>query len=170
MLKFLKNNRGFSLVETLFVMALLAVFGAATYALVAVGGDTYKRVVSNRDVDASLRTASSFISMRVRQSDEFGAVSVKKDGDLGDMLVISQDVEGSGFFTYIYMYGDSLFEAGIGEGVEFSPEAGFEICKISGLDIDYSDEGPSRRAIEYSVYAVSGEKRMKISSIIGVRS
>lgn len=166
----LRDKRGFSLVETLFVMALLAIFGAGTYALVAVGGDTYERVVSNRDVDSSLRTASSFISMRVRQNDEYGSVSVEKDAELGDMLIFTQDVEGTVSKNYIYMYENRLFEASIAEGTEFTPEAGFEICSISGLAIGFIDDGRLRRAIEYSVYAGSGEKQMKISSVIGVRS
>ena len=166
----LKNNRGFSLVEVVFVMALLAVFGAATYALVAVGGDTYERVVSNRDVNARLRTAASFIGMRMRQNDEYGAVGIEKGGICGDMLVFTQDIEGTENKTYVYMYEESLYEASIGEGVEFTPEAGFEICRISGLEIDYLEGRGGAQAIEYSVYAEDGGKGMKISSVIAVRS
>ena len=64
------------------------------------GADVVNRLTERDKVNYDRRTAVSYMTMRIRQSDSDGVLSVGNYSD-GDALIITEDIEGISFQTLI---------------------------------------------------------------------
>ena len=163
----LKNQRGYSLIEIMFVMALLALFGITTFTLVSVGSDSFSRLLDARSDNSDLRVAMSYITMKVRQYDEVGAISVRRLGE-GDALILTDDL-GEGYLleTRIYMHEGALYEVLEDADMEFDPLSGFQITTLTGVSLTPL---PGNTALRVEVWAGQGEGRVSLVSLVRLRS
>ncbi len=123
------------LVEILCVTALLLLFGLTTYTLIAVGGDTYSRLLDKREVVSDLRIASSYVSMRIRQNDVAGGVEHRISG-IGDILVLTRPYEdGTVLETRIYAYNGYLVESIDSPEEPLNPDLGVEIAPLQDFSV-----------------------------------
>lgn len=97
------------IVDVLFVLALFGVFAASALMLVTIGANVYKQNVANMSTNFTKRTAFSYLSEKLRQNDTADAVSL---GELEGIkaLVLSQEIDGTDYATYLYLYDGYLKE------------------------------------------------------------
>lgn len=97
------------IVDILFVLALFCVFAVSVLLLVSIGANIYQKTVDDMDSNYNSRTAFSYITEKIRQNDTASAVSV---GTLDDVpaIILSQEIEGEIFHTYLYEYDGYLTE------------------------------------------------------------
>ena len=97
------------IVDILFVLALFVVFAASALMLVTIGANIYKQNVVNMSTNFTKRTAYSYLTEKLRQNDTTNAVSI---GELEGIkaLVLSQQIDGTEYVTYLYLYDGYLKE------------------------------------------------------------
>ena len=97
------------MVDFLFTLTLFCVFCASSLLVVVIGANVYKRTVTSMDHNFSAGTSLSYVSIKVRQHDQDGAVSVRQfEGH--DALVLEQRVASSVYQTWIYYHDGALRE------------------------------------------------------------
>ncbi|MCL2165049.1 MAG: DUF4860 domain-containing protein [Oscillospiraceae bacterium] len=75
------QNSGFSVIELLVALTLLALFGGAIMTIIGAGSSVYQRIIGDKEADSEARIAMSYISVKLRQNDRSGAISIV-DSDL----------------------------------------------------------------------------------------
>jgi len=125
------------------VLLVFAVFGVSVLLVLLTGADVVK-TLSERDRESyDRRTTMQYITTRVRQADEAGMVSVRRMEDR-DVLVLSQDIEGIRYETYVYSCGGYLRELFV--EAEFGMELEFGEMILPLRDLCFADEGTHIRA------------------------
>lgn len=109
---------------TLFVVSLLAVL--------LTGADVVKRLTTRDRENYDRMTAVQYVATRIRQSDSEGVLSVGTFGG-ESAIIISEDIEGSIYNTYVYCHKGSLREMFCAEGVELDPVFGEEIIPMESF-------------------------------------
>ena len=84
-----------------------------------------------------LRTVTQYLTTRIRQADQTSAVSVRKFGQI-DILVLSEDLDGTCYETSIYCYNGYLRELYCQAGLDLPPEFGEEILAINSFQAVYT--------------------------------
>ncbi len=109
------------IVDVLFVLALFCVFAISALMLVMLGANVYQKTVNNMDDNYNSRTAFSYITEKIRQNDTSSAVSV---GTLEGRpaILLSQEIDGKPFTTYLYEYDGYLTELFTGEGTNLGSD------------------------------------------------
>ena len=146
---FAEGERGFSVIELLIALAIMALLGSSLIALMGAGGDAFRRVLSDRDAQAEARIAVSYVTVKIRQNDARGRVSIEasdseaypgnvlkiKDDALADGGGVNNDeragggggdggVDGiGGDFLFIYYYEEGGID-GSGGGSPYSVDSG----------------------------------------------
>lgn len=98
------------------------------------GADVVNRLTERDKVNYDRRTAVSYMTMRIRQSDSDGVLSVGNYSD-GDALIITEDIEGISFQTLIYCYNGYLYELFCREGYTPDPEFGEKILPADSMSV-----------------------------------
>lgn len=128
-----KLNMNSAPLDFIFILALLCVFAFGALMAVILGANTYKGIKDDMDSNFELRTPLSYISTKVRQNDDAGAVSIiQKEGI--DALVLEKQDNGVACQTWIYEYDHSLYEVYIEKGAPFALEDGMSVIPSYGLD------------------------------------
>lgn len=82
-MKGLWNQKGFTVVELIVAMAVLAILGAAVSGLVRTGLSAYARVSDTHYTETEARTALSLVTTQLRKHDATGAIEVVTGQHLG---------------------------------------------------------------------------------------
>ena len=128
-------------IDTVFVICLLLLFVLSSLSVIAIGASIYKKNVGAMADNSAHRIACAYITEKVRQADQNGNVHVEQIfGE--NALVLSEDVNGVKYNTYIYDYDGNLMElfarADLGN---FYPQSGQKILEIGSFDIEEIDTG-----------------------------
>ncbi len=124
-------------------LLVLAVFTAAILAVLLGGAGIVRRLTARDDRSFEYRTASQYISARVRRSDSAGMISIGSFGD-GDALILTEEIEGALYNTLIYCHDGSLYELFCRKGLEMEPQFGEQLIPLDGLIL--TDRGDSIEA------------------------
>lgn len=121
-------------VDTIFIMALLALFSISSILVILIGARQYSSIACDMSSNYETRTASAYLTEKLRQNDVSGSACVC---DLGDTqaLALTQTQDGKDYCTYIYAYDGYLREITISPGASFSQESGQKIVEASSLSI-----------------------------------
>ena len=96
--------------DILFVLVLFLVFTSSALAVILLGARVYQSTSSRMDSNYNVRTALAYVSEKIRQNDESGAVSLcELDGI--PALTLSQRMEDTSYITYLY-FQDGAFQRG----------------------------------------------------------
>ena len=96
-------------IDFLFPLALFFVLTATSVALVVLASGTYSRQVQDSEDSFASRTALSYVTEKIHQADEYGAVYAGTfDGQ--DAIVIRQTYSEQPYVTYLYEYDGYLRE------------------------------------------------------------
>ncbi len=120
-------------IDTVFVICLLLLFVLSSLSVIAIGASIYKKNVAAMADNSSHRIACAYITEKVRQSDNEGNVYVKEIfGE--NALVLSKDIDGVTYNTYIYDYDGNLMELFARADLDnFYPQSGQKIPKIGSF-------------------------------------
>lgn len=126
------NNRS---LDVIIILALLCIFAFGSLMTVVLGSNTYKGIKEDMDSNFEFRTTLSYISTKVRQSDEIDSIQiVEKDGI--DALVLEKVDNGEILQTWIYEYQGFLYEVYIEKDTPFLLEEGLAMIPSYGLSFD----------------------------------
>lgn len=131
-------------IEGAFVLVLFAVFAITVIAVLALGANSYQRLVG-RDNDAyNRRIITSYVAARIRSGDAVASIAVggfnKADVDDGvNTLHIFQEVEGDRYDQRIYFYEGEIYEIEALEDVSLEPADGTPILEAKDLRFEMED-------------------------------
>lgn len=109
---------------TLFVVCLLAVL--------LTGADVVKRLTDRDRENYDRMTAIQYVATRIRQSDTENMLSVGTFGG-ESAIIISEEIEGSIYNTYVYCHEGRLREMFCAADVELDPVFGEEILPMESF-------------------------------------
>ena len=130
------------IVDILFVLALFGVFAVSALALVTIGADVYQHTVQDMSTNYESRTAVSYITEKIRQSDTEGGVSLTTLEDVPAICMTSQ-IDTDAYCTYLYLYDGQLKELFMKQGADLGGSmlpAGTDILPLTALSLDYAAE------------------------------
>lgn len=150
------------MIDLLFPVALFFVFALSALTVLLIAARIYQSTTERSSLHYTSRTSLSYISEKLHQSDQAGAVSLGSfDGC--DALIIQQTHNDNTYYTYIYSYDNRLRELFVKAGVDASASSGREILEVQ----DFSMEELSEGLLKFSCTDQEGQTA---SSIIGIRS
>jgi len=134
----MKNNKlqktGILLTLTIFV-----IFAVCILFLLLAGANNYEKITRKTNKTYEIRTASQFITTKVRQNDRENAISIY-DFEGINALVLKEEIDGTVYNTYIYCYDGYMMEIFAEEDVEISPVDGEKIMPLNKLSFNL-DQG-----------------------------
>lgn len=128
------KNENKHMVDVLFVLSLFCVFAFSALMLVIIGANVYKKTAEHMDTNYASRISYAYLSEKIRQNDRADALSVGSYGD-GDALIISEEINGKVYYTYLYQYDGKLRELFTGTPDTLRPEAGQAIMDCSSFSV-----------------------------------
>ena len=160
------RNSGRVSIEVLATMLLLLLLGICIFSLAITSTSAYERIYEEKSVSTSVRTALSFIEIKIRQNDIQGAIRIENNPiNQEPSLVITEEYDSKFYETWIYRSGGKLREAFMPVGEPPADELSFEITDLDGFEI--SKDG---NCILVSVRADRQNKRVSLDSRILLRS
>lgn len=113
-----------------FVLLIFAVFMASVLLVLLSGVDTVQKLTQRDQRTYHRRTAVQYISTRIRQADEIGAVSTEKD-----TLILTENLDGVSYETRIYCCNGYLREIFCEAGAALAPDFGEEVLPMNHFQI-----------------------------------
>jgi type II secretory pathway pseudopilin PulG len=167
-----KKEKGYSLIELMFVMMLLVLFGLTTFTLVISGSNTYKRLTESKNENSELRVAISYVKMEIRQNDTRNSMSIRKNftgnGNSNDnALVIDKTTGKESYEKWIYCSKGKLKEAYVKKGELPKDDLSIEVATISSFDVEFSNNG---KGINIRVSKAFGSGDKSYSSVIALNT
>lgn len=166
------SRRGYTLVELMLVMLLLALFGITIMTLIQSGSTAYQKIVDNRNAESDARIAINYLDVRVRQSDERGAVTVRENplGE-GNALVIRERFDDVDYFTWVYFLDGTLYECSLLlDTEEVAVERSQPIARLLDFQFEMREGNALYQYAEYTYATAQTEEIRSLSSIIVLRS
>ncbi|MCI8646485.1 MAG: DUF4860 domain-containing protein [Firmicutes bacterium] len=129
------ENRGRHAIDLLFPIALFFVFAASALIVLTLAADIYGSTTGELRVNDENRTALSYISEKIRQSDVKGGMEIAEvEGT--QCLVMSAEYNGQKYATYIYEYEGTLKELFARDDAPVSLKSGMDIMAVSSLSME----------------------------------
>ena len=135
-----------SKITGLLALVVFAVFALCVLGVLLTGAKTYQGVVDRGGQSYALRTATQYLSTRVRQSDSADSIALEDFGGVS-ALVLRQQIDGEPYATRIYCYGGYLRELFAAETGSFSPEDGETLLEMEDLQFSWKENGLSARFV-----------------------
>lgn len=154
------RTRQSHMVDLLFPVALLFVFAVSSLAVILMATEVYRSTTENSSLNYTARTSMAYISEKIHQNDVGGRVSVGSYNGY-DALVLQQDLNGTAYTTYIYMYKNELKELFARDGLEFPAEMGKTILAVEDFSLQEIKEGIFR----FSCTDTDGQEASTIASV-----
>ncbi len=125
-------------IESAFVLVLFAVFAVTIVAVLALGANSYRKLVERDEESYNRRIITSYVCAKIRDNDSIGALEVggftKADTPDGiDTLHMYQNIEGEVYDTRIYYYDNYIYELLTLADNKIDPEAGSPVMEAKGL-------------------------------------
>lgn len=143
------------IIDTLFVLALFVIFALCALVLVSIGADVYQKTVNNMDKNYNSRTAFSYVTEKIRQNDEGGAFEVREvDGVTA--VVLSKEIDGNMYHTYLYEHDGYLKELFAGDSLPFGESvfsAGQALIPVKSFSLEQINDS----LISFEVTSEDGE-------------
>ena len=148
----------------LFSMLLFFVFLFCSVFTVLIGSRVYENI-RERDNDSFYRdTAVSYVVNKIRQADQSGGVTVGETDDGTSFLLLTSQVNGAVYETWIYTMDGVLRELFTPRGSGLSVEDGLEICACPDLSFSL-DEPDGKRLLTISQAASSEDSPENTRSV-----
>jgi len=139
----MKDERKTQSIGSLAALVLFAVFAVCVLAVLLTGAGTYRRLTERDQAAFDSRTAARYVTTRVRQADRAEGLSLRKIDSL-DALVLTEEIDGEPYETWIYCYDGQLRELFVRGGTQVQPESGETILAMESLTVDWDDSCAGR--------------------------
>lgn len=128
------QNRKTHMIDLLFPIALFFVFALSALTVILLAANIYQGTTDSASKNYTTRTALSYVTEKIHQSDIAQGVALGQfDGE--DALVLSQEIKGEIYKTYIYDYKGTLRELFIKDGVDAAASDGKKIIDVADFTI-----------------------------------
>ncbi len=150
------------MIDLLFPIALFFVFALSALTLILLAARIYQSTTANSSLQYTSRTGLAYISEKIHQNDEDGAVYLGNfDGQ--DAVILEQKQGDTLYYTYIYAYDQNLKELFIKDGVAATAADGRTILEVE----DFTIEQVSDQLFRFSC---TDQENRTSSAVIGIRS
>ena len=138
-------------VNIMFTVLLLGIFALTAIFVAVMGARVYAHSADKMHANFDTRTSLVYLSEKIRTNpgDDFSV----RDVDGSAALVLTEDVNGVKYESWVFVYNDRLCEATVRSGDTVLPGAAQQIMDLHELDVVMRDGG-----VEISVLTVSGER------------
>ncbi len=127
-------------IDMAFPIVLFFVFAASALMVVMLAASVYGNTTDGLQVNDQSRTALSYVSEKVRQSDAQGGMKIVNiEGT--QCLSMSAEYNGTGYVTYIYEYDGMLKELFVRDDAPISLKSGMDITEISSMSMKQGKGG-----------------------------
>ena len=172
------NQAGFSIIELLIALTLLAFLATSLLTIITAGGDAFQRVLDEKTAQSEARIAISYITVKLRQHSSQGNISIVPSDSLSDSRNVLK-IEGAAGIVpgeSYFIYFEESPDGGAGRLVEKSsvaprvgdPAGAHKIADISDFEVTYFDENQS--TINISVSCDTPAERITREVTITLRS
>lgn len=154
-------------IDTVFIVSLFVMFAITAILLILIGARQYRFTANSMNRNYEIRTASSYLTEKVHQSDTITGVSVV-DFSVGSALALTDRQNNQTYITYIYYYDGVLKELFVKEDAAFTPSAGQTIVQLHGfipevvhtglIRITFTDTQNKEHSIYLDINAASGKE------------
>lgn len=127
-------------IDLLFPIALFLVLAASSLFLVILAANVYKKSVVWEESNYRSRTCLSYVTEKIRQSDENGGVEVGTFDGV-PCLILRQNFGEQSYVTYLYSYEGQLCELFTQEGLDLKASDGQGILEVKDFSITEAEEG-----------------------------
>lgn len=103
--------------ELLLVLFVFCIYAAGSLFLCVMGANTYRETTAIMQADYDLRTGVMYLAEKTRQSDVAGGIHVERIYGV-DALVLTEQITGRGYETWIFVHNGMLCEEFIASGAE----------------------------------------------------
>lgn len=128
------------IIDLIFPIALLFVFATSSLVVLILAANIYASTTNQIQANDQNRTSLSYISQKMRQSDQNGGISVE-DFEGVSCLTIRSTLDDKVYITYIYEYDGKLKELFINDGAKVSLDSGKDIMDIDSLSMHEKENG-----------------------------
>ena len=131
-------------IEGAFVLVLFAIFAVTVIAVLALGANSYRRLVERDNNAYNRRIITSYVAAKIRSSDAVesiavgGFVNVKEDDGV-KTLHLFRDIDGDTYDERIYFHDGHVYEILTIAGSNIKPEEGYPILEAQALDFSMED-------------------------------
>ena len=150
-------------INSLMALMIFGAFVVCVFIVIISGADLYKKLI-DKDTDSfNMRTVGQYITTRIHQADSYAGVSIE-DFCGTDAVVITEQIDGDMYKTWLYCYDGYLMELFGMDDIMLMPEDGEAVLKAEDIKFSLEDdllkadisvkEGES---YEVCVYIRSGE-------------
>ncbi len=127
-------------IDMAFPIVLFFVFAASALMVVMLAASVYGNTTDGLQVNDQSRTALSYVSEKVRQSDAQGGMKIVNiEGT--QCLSMSAEYNGIGYVTYIYEYDGMLKELFVRDDAPISLKSGIDNTQISSVSMKQGGGG-----------------------------
>jgi len=133
-----KNSAGKNNMAALASLLLFAVFSICAVSSLLFGVESYRNVVKTADEVYETRTPAQYVLTKLRQANAPDAIGYESFAD-GDMLVISENIDGEEFATKIYVSDGSMYEMFAEKSMEFLPGEGEKMFDMGEMTVSEAD-------------------------------
>lgn len=124
-------KKNVSKITDLLALTVFAVFAVCVLTVLLYGADVYQKLVQRGEENFRLRTATQYVSTRVRQADEITV----EDFEGCRALATYEKIDGAVYVTRVYCYDGFLRELFCAENAALSPEDGEKIIPAETMKI-----------------------------------
>jgi len=153
----LKYSKISNSIGSFFILIVFSVFAICSLLLVVIGSNAYGSIVSKIEENNQTRASLNYITNKIRQNDESGAINVVSLEKL-DVITIDQTILKEDYITYIYYFDGYLNELFLKSNSDFIPQDGTKIVSVSTFDVNKQDNmlyinvsGLHQNLIEYKL-------------------
>lgn len=129
------ENRSRHVIDLLFPIALFFVFAASALIVLTLAADIYGSTTGELRINDESRTALSYVSEKIRQSDSKGGMEISEIEGI-QCLVLSAEYNGERYSTYIYEYDGTLKELFVRSGAAVPLKSGMDIMTVASLSME----------------------------------
>lgn len=128
MKKLLKQSN----MDSVLALLLLAVFAASILSVLLTGADSFRKLSDRDQASFNRRTATQYITTRIRQADREGGVSLT-DFDGITALTCREEYDGEVYLTRVYFHDGYIYELFCAADAGLHPGDGEKVMSAAGL-------------------------------------
>lgn len=150
------------MIDIIFPVSLFFLFALSAFTILLLAARIYQSTTEYAVMNDTARTSLAYVSEKIHQNDVSGCVEITElDGT--EALRLEQNYEGGSYYTYIYVYEDTLRELFVKKDAEANPAFGTKILEVR----DFSMEQKEENLLQFTCTDRSGQKE---SVFVAVRS
>ena len=153
-----KLEKKSTIVDVALVLTLFMVFTLCSLLVIMLGARVYKNTVYNIDQSFSSRTALTFVTKKIRQSEKDSIFVGELDNI--DTILIKEEIDNQECITYLYFYDGYLCEQFALESADVSVDSGQKLLSLEQFSCTETNDILTIEA--------TGKDQKKLSTVINI--